>query len=263
MKRFAKISAFSVALFLILLAIFHQPVQRFLSSRLFPIVAAPSTSAAAEQKQHTLSVGDYVVYGQYRQEAILWRVIANDDDKPLLFSEYILCFKAFDAQAETPVGSSDWKTSSLRRWLNSAVADEMLYAKEAGFLSSENFSQAETALLVPNEDGDAVFLLNETQMKQHIPSDARRKSPTQTAANSMDSRYFQLRSAAWYWTSSPIHTNQSSVCAVTYTGSLYKALATDSLVGVCPAMRLNTQTVFAAGDGSPASPYYIFAGGMA
>jgi hypothetical protein len=44
----------------------------------------------------TIKVGDYVLFGSYNDEPILWRCI-DTENGVMLLSEYILCMKAYDA----------------------------------------------------------------------------------------------------------------------------------------------------------------------
>ncbi len=117
-----------------------------------------------------IQIGDYVQFGAYYDESILWRVINIDKDgDPLLFAENIISLKAFDAAS---VGSYDdyyrgekginqWRDSNIRQWLNSSEnsinwlqsspsAENLLYAanpynKEKGFLAAGNFTELERA----------------------------------------------------------------------------------------------------------------------
>lgn len=132
----------------------------------------------------TLLIGDYIFFGQYYDEPILWRVTSFDQERnPILYSEEILCYKAFDSadsgiynaeiyneipnatatEIANALGSSRWLNSTIRTWLNSnqkqvdylgeapkatALAKkEYAYDKEAGFLS--HFSESEYSVLVP------------------------------------------------------------------------------------------------------------------
>jgi hypothetical protein len=122
----------------------------------------------------SVKVGDYIKFGRYNGDSILWRVInINEDGSAMIFSEKILCLKPFDA-AESGVvgelgggfttdefrqkyGSNKWSNSNLHEWLNSsqkkvkyttqAPTDKAVYGgmnnyeAEAGFLS--NFTQKE------------------------------------------------------------------------------------------------------------------------
>ena len=73
--------------------------------------------------------------------------------------------------------------------------------------------------------------------------------------------YLTLRKYCWYWTSSPVLTNQSSVTAVTTTGGFYKTLAADELCGVCPAMYLRSGILVLCGSGTAENPYALAGGG--
>lgn len=137
------------------------------------------------QQENTMKVGDYVTFGKYLGEPILWRVIYIDKDgSPMLFSEKILCIKPFDAAESgkfnlmgadstfTPerfrkeLGSNKWENSNIREWLNSSeknvkyttqppineaveggLKDSGLndYADEAGFLNG--FTEGERAVI--------------------------------------------------------------------------------------------------------------------
>ncbi|MDA3846431.1 MAG: hypothetical protein PF505_07790, partial [Vallitaleaceae bacterium] len=81
-----------------------------------------------------LKVGDYVLYGRYEHEPILWQVINIDaEGNPLLFSDSIISYKAFDAielsedqinditvnEYRNEYGNNNWALSNIREWLNS------------------------------------------------------------------------------------------------------------------------------------------------
>lgn len=126
----------------------------------------------AAETQQTLAIGDYIEFGAYNDEPVLWRVIHIDEEgDPLLFSEYIISYKSFDAmeldlvvESESDTrrhrfGSNRWSNSNLREWLNSSEETVAFsthpptrspeavlrglnaYANEPGFLT--NFTQCE------------------------------------------------------------------------------------------------------------------------
>ncbi len=140
----------------------------------FMICLAVCTSAAS------IKIGDYVVMGKYNGEEIVWRCVDIDENGPLMLSDKILCFKAydfagdntdgshgFDSQTEyyrSMFGSDRWDDSNIRAWLNSS--DESVdytcgnaptsdsswfgmneYAEETGFLSDNNFTAAENGFI--------------------------------------------------------------------------------------------------------------------
>ncbi len=102
-----------------------------------------------------LEKGEYVSFGKYGGEPIVWRVLSSDADGYFVIADKILCFKPFDAL------SGAWKDSSLRAWLNSAENEVSYlhlpkkgaqitinpYDTEKGFLNSENFTSGEVQML--------------------------------------------------------------------------------------------------------------------
>lgn len=89
-------------------------------------------SAAKVTTGEDIKIGEYITFGTYGKESILWRVIDVDKEgNPLLYAENILTYKAFDDQlwvANTAknYGNNYWATSDLRAWLN-GVGDEIAY----------------------------------------------------------------------------------------------------------------------------------------
>ncbi len=127
----------------------------------------------APYSMQPVGVGDYVQMGTYYGKPIIWRCVDIDENGPLMLSDKILAIKAYDAAGpgtETnshgvnrnrlKMGSSYWKESNMRSWLNSEAdagevewlcgnpsdADHLkapynAYDREAGFL--HNFTQEE------------------------------------------------------------------------------------------------------------------------
>lgn len=71
-----------------------------------------------------LELGDYVKFGKYNDEKILWRVIKKDEYKKIikLISDKILTLKAYDASelGQNDNGINKWSECNLRDWLNSS-----------------------------------------------------------------------------------------------------------------------------------------------
>ncbi|HAN10219.1 MAG TPA: hypothetical protein DCP90_06365 [Clostridiales bacterium] len=124
----------------------------------------------------TIVVGDYIKFGKYLTKPIVWRVIGKEDinsdgtQELMLFSDKIISLKAFDAKdaAEAHadrrvLGNNNWDKSNLREWLNSTSITvaystqkpENLkvtvnqYDTEAGFVSDNNFTEAERDKIIP------------------------------------------------------------------------------------------------------------------
>lgn len=140
------------------------------------------TIAEEEQTGQTPYVtGAYFQLGSYNGKPILWRCVSTDGENGiLLVSDKILCFKVANAGANdrnSPngydiYGSNFWEESTIRTWLNSTAAagevewinyppdlehidtdgrpeieSNYPYADEAGFLSANNFTDAERAVM--------------------------------------------------------------------------------------------------------------------
>lgn len=168
----------------------------------------------------TLKKGDYVLYGTYKTEQMLWRVISEDGT--LLQSGYIIDFAPFGR-------SSDISESDLIK----NIGDEFGEISEDIFIPSKNDLSKLSAA-------------------------ERKKQPTLSAVLRCKTRFMFLRKNCWYWTSSGISTNSLSVAAVTQSGTFYKTPATDGLTGICPAIRLDGRNVsVVCGNGTKETPYVI------
>ncbi len=77
-----------------------------------------------------LDIGDFVLFGEFYDEPILWRVInINQDGSRMLFSERIIALMGFDPRGNAPGGranqhrldrgSNYYPESTIRIWLNS------------------------------------------------------------------------------------------------------------------------------------------------
>lgn len=229
----------------------------------------------------SLKKDDYLYFGNYLDEPILWKVLDVKDGKPLMMTEYIICFKAFDANGKNTdyhtgtdtekYGSSDWDDCTLKEWLNSSEKPVVYshcppdagsvyrgcnaYTEESGFLSEKNFDSHLKRLI--SQEG--IFLLTTNELRKYFTDETRRKTCTESAILHNDSPYLLTASRKiWYWTSSPVSSNNVSVAAVTSSGGFYKTLAYDSVMGVSPSLRLNeTAVCVCRGDGSKGQPYVV------
>jgi len=135
---------------------------------IFTVGGLTLTSQTTATETRTINIGDYIIFGTYYGEPILWRCVDIDPvHGPLMLSDRIISLKQFDAaHPGDPVfnrshrGSNLWATSNMRSWLNSiAPAGEVVwlcgnpptagfrnnnaYAHESGFLSDDNFTEYE------------------------------------------------------------------------------------------------------------------------
>lgn len=127
----------------------------------------------------SISEGDYLSVGEYNGEEILWRCVDINENGPLMLSDRILSFKAFDAsgkhgdQVRDQYGSNSWVMSNIRYWLNSLEGEGAKnwpcgnaptsdnsdgyngYSAEKGFLTS--FSPEERTILRPVEIRTVIY----------------------------------------------------------------------------------------------------------
>ena len=114
------------------------------------IMSIMSMSCFAE----TLQLGDCFTLGEYNEEPILWRYMADDEHGKLIVSDKIICRKPFGID-------NYWRNSYIRKWLNSVSAegaiDWSLYVprwiipeidiSEKGFLNDGNFTYTEKCII--------------------------------------------------------------------------------------------------------------------
>lgn len=281
-----KYKAIITVLIVIIIAIFSFVTfgKSVIYSAVLKETSISTQSRKEKSKSTTIKKNDYILFGKYQNEPILWQVLNVDKKgKALLMSKYILCLKAFDASGKdkkyhngsdlSTLGSSDWKNSTIRQWLNSDK-DKVIYShcppsksnvnkgynaydSESGFLSNSNFGPQLLSLIY--DKGDKVFLLSKSELSKYFKPTQRKKQCTKSAILSTNSPYLIFSSQnIWYWTSSKISTNRTSVCTVTSSGNYYKALAYDGATGVCPALYLKSSEITTiGGNGSKSNPYWI------
>ncbi len=124
-----------------------------------------------DDSEQPIKIGEYVQFGNYYGEPILWRVINIDGNgDPMLFADNIIAIKAFDAAGDYHVdssrkayGSNYWKDSNIRQWLNSKDNNiswiqntptkenvwQNPYSEEKGFLADGNFTEADRKAIKP------------------------------------------------------------------------------------------------------------------
>lgn len=254
----------------------------------FTVTLLPDTAAEISTEppvQVQLKSGDFVTFGTYLQEPILWRVVQTDDQgRAMLLSEYVLCMKSYDAAGKNEkvhcgsdyekCGSPAWETSTLRQWLNSREEkitwkycppssenvsnSSNAYDNEAGFLSEKNFTISQYNL-IDSSGADRVFLPTEKELLKLLPKDKLSKKCTKSSLLNDNSSFSSaLGGNVWYWT--PVKANSNRVSLVVKTSAsdaFYKALPFDSSIGVCPALYLSSSDVLASGDGRIENPYHI------
>jgi len=91
--------------------------------------------------------GDGFSFGNYH-DLIDWRVLKVEAGNILAIANNVIEWKPFDVE-----GGNDWEKSSLRKWLNEEFAPK-------AFISDPDEETIDDQILVKNENGDYVSLLN-------------------------------------------------------------------------------------------------------
>lgn len=262
------ITAVSLVLIFVLSLFFAKPLVNSLILKETAIEYKEKT-----EKTVTIKKGDFVIFGEYLNEPIIWQVVDVINGEPLLQTKHVICFKAFDGASGDEedtgrLGSAQWETSTLFRWLNtcgkvdfgentpdnkSVFKGMNSYEKEEGFLSSFDSTQLDFI------SDKGVFLLSKEQLSQYFKAPQRIKTATKSALLQDESPYINTTSkGVWYWTSTPTGVNNTSVTTVNASGGFYKSAAYDSITGVAPAVCLSSDEALCVwGNASEEMPYVI------
>ncbi len=264
-------------------------VKHLLLLHIFLLFALISSVGFGEaSKGSSLVVGDYIEFGQYENEPVVWQVVSIDaEGNPLLFSRRILTIKAFDASGsqyeedgyyslEKHYGSNRWETSTLRKWLNSddklvnwsinapdvenVFNGEKPYNTEAGFLHNSNFNTKEKTIIKDTtytmDDGaqlrDKVFLLStEEAMSYSVCSSC---YPLQHLKHQAISKPYDI------WTRDAVKDTLHAVNTLKWDGNQSRNVANVSRSGVAPALKLDSEKIGSMemmGNGISYKPYYF------
>ena len=131
-----------------------------------------------------VKVGDYIEFGRYPQiangdiQSIEWQVLAIEENKMLLISQYALEAMRFDED------SNNWECSEIRKWLN-------------GYFYNKVFNDNEKKN-INSFDGDNVFLMSKEEAEKYFVDDeARRCKATDYAKN--NGAYVNSDNGYSYW----------------------------------------------------------------
>ena len=196
-----------------------------------PTTEAPTTAEPTTDPLSSVRVGETVVFGKYEQdgdaaekEPIVWRVLAKEDGRVLVVSEYALDWQQFHTEA----GSVTWEDSFLRDWLETSFIPAAFTKEEQTKLAKTRLKGAGNADFgVPAgaETTDRVFLLSLEEASAYFKDNsARRCRLTQYAidlgASTVAEDSLDGAPTTWWWLRSPGHTASAAAC-VSRTGGLY------------------------------------------
>lgn len=119
-------------------------------------------------------------YGIYNKESVEWILVYKDDTNALLMSKYILDVKAYNTEKPiftengivingSDIYASDWAHSTLRKWMNDYLFNEMFSKEEkkiinTAYLDNTYIYDTEHHVVKGINTKDSIFLLNEYEM---------------------------------------------------------------------------------------------------
>lgn len=188
-------------------------------------------------KLQQASVGDYVIFGKYEQdanisngkEAVEWLVASKDDTKIFLLSKYALECMPYHTSHEKVV----WKNCSLRQWLNNDFMDAAFSAEEKSII--------QTTLHITSENNE----LTEDHVFLPTPYFTKKYAGNEGVIQCKPTAYAAARGAcdSWWLLDDPINLNllkdsfaKIAIDEVGVSGSYHLALNKN---GVRPAMYIS------------------------
>jgi hypothetical protein len=249
------------------------------TTTVLPVEASITTNANQSDQSDvtkTIKVGDYVQFGKYYGDPILWKCVKKEGRNPVLVSEYILCLKAFDA-AESGIagegndgvqkyGSNKWHNSNIREWLNAigkvsyttqppikmAVLTNA-YADEPGFLSDFSSNERDFIKSVKHDGvSDKIYLLSDEEL---VLLGGKAKEATKKAIQNSSYRDLDFSIGVGFWTRTPTTSYPYNVHIVpgdlAYIGG---SVTYGGTVGILPALNLKSD-IYKSGKGTRIAPY--------
>lgn len=161
------------------------------------------------------NAGDTVFFGSYEQdnntsngkEDIEWLVLAKEDDRLLVISQYALDCKPYNRER----ADVTWENCTLRKWLNGTFFSTVFSNKEKAMIPTVAVSADKNPYYNTNPGNateDKVFLLSIAEVNKYFKNDeARMCAPTDYAkANGAYTSNTYIKdgaAACWWWLRSP------------------------------------------------------------
>ena len=172
--------------------------------------ADESPEALALEKLRAAEVGDLITFGTYEQdnnsengkEEITWRVLDRGPDRILVISETALDTMPFYSKYTVAI----WRTSTLRRWLNSSFLNEAFSTEEIARISKVSVPADKNPGydIDPGEDTeDQVFLLSIPEVLRYLPSEEERQCWPSDYAVARGCAVEEENGTCWWWLRSP------------------------------------------------------------
>ena len=148
-----------------------------------PVTSYPEYMSV--ELKDTVTFGNYFnnmdpLVKEYYKEPVEWILVSRDDKNALLMSKYIIDSEPFNNEKPSFSGgkyysrtgdylSCDWKHSSLRRWMNDVLYNEMFNEAEktqinTAYVDDTYILDYSTYEVLGNRSEDKIFLLNEKEL---------------------------------------------------------------------------------------------------
>ncbi len=154
-------------------------------------------------------VGDYIDLGLYEQdnnssskEVLVWKVLAKEDNKLLLITEYVIDVKDYHSTKSLV----SWENCSLRKWLNedfknNALTDEQKNIIIKTTLHTDCSGSDETlAQKYSSTTEDEIFILSSAELNKYFKNNKNSLAyPTEYAIG----KNIKKINTCWYWCRNP------------------------------------------------------------
>lgn len=211
--------------------------------------SAEKTEKCKQEIMNQVNVGDTILFGAYEQdndmdngkEAIEWLVLAKEDGKMLVVSQYGLDVKKYNEEYTEVT----WENCSLRQWLNSDFVDAAFTEEEKERIPTVTVPADEnsyTSIDPGNATQDQVFLLSMSEVLNYLNLTNTKCNPTDyTVTNNV----VVSEGNSWWWLRTPGR-YQNRVVIVGPDGSTYyngheQGVSGDG-IAVRPAMWINIES---------------------
>ena len=172
------------------------------SSEKEEIINKKNNISYTQESETDIRIGDIVKFGRYKQnsnkkEPIEWRVLAAENGKALIISQYALNCKKYNKSYE----DTSWEKCTLRKWLNNDFLNSAFNPTEQDLIqlsivTADNNPEYSTNQ--GNDTEDKVFLLSVKELEKYFKNDEDRKcTPTKLAIN--NGAYMNDNGQCWWW----------------------------------------------------------------
>ncbi len=146
-------------------------------------------------------VGNPCYFGRYEQdndpengrENIKWRILAVEEDRVLLISEYALDMVDFNFQRDKKI---TWENSDIRKWLNEDFYNSAFSMEEKDRITESVIHNSE---LPSDNTYDRIFLLSYDEAEEYFETDAARQCRATAYAKSHGASVFDSSEKTRWW----------------------------------------------------------------